>query len=323
MRASIRASGWARLMSVELAPAKPPSGWRPYFDALKQDRLAFGSAIYLVVLVIAVLVGGWVMSDLATDPALRMRNIAPFTLDQGFAYILGSDSLGRSILARIIVGGARTLGVAAITVLIASVVGTLIGIYAGYRGRIFDTLVMRFADVSLAFPGILLAVVLLYIFPPDTWTVVAVLVINRLPLYIRVARAETLEVRERLFVSAAKVLGAGAFTIMRRHIFPVILPTILTVAALDLAVVMLVESSLSFLGMGVQPPAISWGLMVADGRRYLRAAWWLTVFPGLAIVFTAIAINVFSNWLRVVLDPVQSAKIFRQSSAPDDVEERA
>ncbi len=305
-------------MMADTVVERPRARWRVFLGALAQDRLALIAAIYLVVLVLAVTLGGWAMSDLATRQSLQQRNIPPFGFEHGWAYVLGSDSLGRSILARIVLGGSRTLGVAVTTVLIASVIGTLIGIYAGYRGRIFDTLVMRFADVSLAFPGILLAVVLLYIFPPTAWTVVAVLVINRLPLYIRVARAETLEVRERLFVSAARVLGAGSFTIMRRHIFPVILPTILTVAALDLAVVMLVESSLSFLGMGVQPPAISWGLMVSDGRRYMRAAWWLTAFPGLAIVLTAVAINIFSNWLRVMLDPVQSAKLFRQDTADRD-----
>lgn len=305
-------------MMADTVVERPRARWRAVLGALAQDRLALIAAIYLVVLVLAVTLGGWAMSDLATRQSLQQRNIPPFGFEHGWAYVLGSDSLGRSILARIVLGGSRTLGVAVTTVLIASVIGTLIGIYAGYRGRIFDTLVMRFADVSLAFPGILLAVVLLYIFPPTAWTVVAVLVINRLPLYIRVARAETLEVRERLFVSAARVLGAGSLTIMRRHIFPVILPTILTVAALDLAVVMLVESSLSFLGMGVQPPAISWGLMVSDGRRYMRAAWWLTAFPGLAIVLTAVAINVFSNWLRVMLDPVQSAKLFRQDTADRD-----
>lgn len=292
--------------------------WRLVLDALLQDKLALGCMIYLVLLVLVLVIGNFGLAELATKQALRSRNLAPGVM-HGWEYLMGSDSLGRSVLARIVVGGSRTIGVATATVAIATAIGTLVGIVAGYRGGAIDNLVMRFADVSLAFPGILLAVVLLYIFPPAIWTVIIVLVINRLPLYIRVTRAETLEVRERLFVSAARVLGARPSMIMRRHVFPVILPTILTVAALDVAVVMLVESSLSFLGMGVQPPAISWGLMVADGRRYLRAAWWLTFFPGIAIVVTAVAINVVCNWLRVVLDPVQSARLFHQ--APDGDEQ--
>lgn len=281
-------------------------------STLRHDPLATGALIYLILLFVFLVAGGFLLNDMATSQNLRMRNLAPGSLDAGWQYLLGSDSLGRSVLARIVVGGVRTLGVALATVAVASVIGTAIGIYAGYRGGLPDNLVMRVADVSLAFPGILLAVVLLYIFPPALTTVIIVLVVNRLPLYIRVSRAETLEVRERLFVSAARVLGASTWRIATRHVLPVIAPTVLTVATLDVAVVMLVESSLSFLGMGVQPPAISWGLMVADGRRYLRAAWWLTFFPGLAIVLTGIAINLVSNWLRVALDPVQAARLHKQ-----------
>lgn len=305
--------------SVPVSAGRRPAGsrLRPILSSLRHDPLAICAVIYLLVLALALVGGGVLMNDLATRQALQMRNLAPGSIEAGWHYVLGSDSLGRSVLARILVGGLRTLGVSITTVLIASVIGTAIGIFAGYRGGLADNLVMRVADVSLAFPGILLAVVLLYIFPPALSTVVIVLVVNRLPLYIRVSRAETLEVRERLFVSAARVLGASGWRIATRHVLPVIAPTILTVATLDIAVVMLVESSLSFLGMGVQPPAISWGLLVADGRRYLRAAWWLTFFPGLAIVLTGLAINLVSNWLRVALDPVQAARLHKQEADDD------
>ena len=306
----------ARPAELEAPPPSRPA-WLAVLGTIRQDKLALVAVIYLVLLAIVLPLGAIFLQDLATSQNLRQRNLPPGALEAGWQYLLGSDSLGRSVLARVIVGGSRTLGVSLITVLAAMTIGTAIGILSGYRGGWTDNVIMRVADVSLAFPGILLAVVLLYIFSPSLWTVVIVLVVNRLPLYIRVARAETLEVRERLFVSAARVLGASGWRIATRHIFPVILPTILTVATLAVAVVMLVESSLSFLGMGVQPPAMSWGLMVADGRRYLRAAWWLTFFPGLAIVITAIAINLVSNWLRVALDPVQSARLFRQGGDDD------
>jgi len=293
----------------ESTGSKPTGGY--VLASLRHDPLAVGALIYIALLVLVLVGGSVVLGEMAASQNLRMRNLAPGALEAGWQYLLGSDSLGRSVLARIVVGGVRTLGVAFTTVVIASVIGTAIGIYAGYRGGLADNLVMRVADISLAFPGILLAVVLLYIFPPALTTVIVVLIVNRLPLYIRVSRAETLEVRERLFVSAARVLGASTWRIATRHVLPVIAPTILTVATLDVAVVMLVESSLSFLGMGVQPPSISWGLMVADGRRYLRAAWWLTFFPGLAIILTGIAINLVSNWLRVALDPVQAARLHK------------
>lgn len=294
------------------APPRGRPSWQVLLLALRHDKLALVAAIYLLLLVIVLVAGSLMLQDMATQQALRQRNLPPGSIDAGWQFLLGSDSLGRSVLARIILGGSRTLGVAVATVTIATLIGTAIGVLAGYRGGLVDNLIMRAADVSLAFPGILLAVVLLYIFSPSLWTVIIVLVVNRLPLYVRVARAETLEVRERLFVAAAKVLGASGWRITIRHILPVIVPTILTVATLDIAIVMLVESSLSFLGMGVQPPSISWGLMVADGRRYMRAAWWLAFFPGLAIVVTAVAINLVSNWLRVALDPVQAARLYRE-----------
>jgi peptide/nickel transport system permease protein len=301
----------------EVPPPSRPA-WRRLLASLRHDRLAAVAAVYLAVLAVVLVVGSFALEPAATQHALAFRNLPPGSLDAGWQYLLGSDSLGRSVLARVVVGGSRTLGVALSTVAVALVIGTAIGIFSGYKGGIADNLVMRVADVSLAFPGILLAVVLLYIFPPSLLTVIIVLVINRLPLYIRVTRAETLEVRERLFVAAARVLGASGWRIATKHILPVLAPTVLTVATLDVAVVMLVESSLSFLGMGVQPPSISWGLMVADGRRYLRAAWWLTFFPGLAIMLTAIAVNLLSNWLRVALDPVQAARLHGEDETADD-----
>jgi peptide/nickel transport system permease protein len=155
----------------------------------------------------------------------------------------------------------------------------------------------------MSFPSLLLAVIVLYVLSPHVFNVVIVLTITRIPVYIRVARAEVLEVKERLFVESALSMGASDLRILRLHITPIILPTLLTVASLDLANVMLAESSLSFLGIGVQPPGITWGLMVADGRNYLTTAWWLAFWPGMAILLTALAANLLSNWMRIVMDP--------------------
>jgi peptide/nickel transport system permease protein len=157
----------------------------------------------------------------------------------------------------------------------------------------------------MSFPSLLLAVIVLYMLPPSILNLVIVLSITRIPIYLRTSRAEVLEIRERMFVQAAQVMGAGTSRIIFRHILPMVLPTILTIATLDFAVVMLAESSLSFLGIGIQAPEITWGLMVSQGRPYLTTAWWLSFWPGLAIILTTLSLNLVSNWLRIALDPQQ------------------
>jgi peptide/nickel transport system permease protein len=148
-------------------------------------------------------------------------------------------------------------------------------------------------------------VVVLYMFEPRVSNLVIVLAITRVPIYLRTTRAETLEIRERMFVSAARVMGAGSVRIVLRHVVPIVLPTLITVATVDFAFVMLAESALSFLGIGIQPPEITWGLMVAQGRNYLNVAWWLAFWPGLAIMLTTLALNLLSSWMRIATDPVQ------------------
>ena len=157
----------------------------------------------------------------------------------------------------------------------------------------------------MSFPSLLLAVIVLYILGPSVANLIVVLAITRIPVYLRTTRAEVMEVRERMFVQAARVMGASRWRIIFRHILPVVLPTLLTVATLDFAFVMLAESALSFLGIGIQPPEITWGLMVAQGRQYLQTAWWLSVWPGLAIILTTLSLNLLSGWLRIALDPTQ------------------
>lgn len=164
---------------------------------------------------------------------------------------------------------------------------------------------MRLADVIMSFPSLLLAVIVLFMLDSSVFNLVIVLAITRIPVYLRTARAETLEVRERMFVQAAQVMGASAPRIIFRHILPVVLPTLITIATLDFAFVMLAESALSFLGIGIQPPEITWGLMVSQGRPYLTTAWGLSLWPGLAIILTTLSLNLLSNWLRTALDPAQ------------------
>ena len=165
--------------------------------------------------------------------------------------------------------------------------------------------IMRLADVIMSFPSLLLAVIVLYMLEPSIANLVLVLAITRIPIYLRTTRAKVLEVRERMFVQAARVMGASNLRIIFRHILPVILPTLLTIATLDFAFVMLAESALSFLGIGIQAPEVTWGLMVSQGRQYLTNAWWLAFWPGLAIILTTMSLNLLSSWMRVALNPTQ------------------
>lgn len=282
-----------------------PSGSGALLRMLRQDKLALAAASYLLVMIFCALFGPALLGEVATAVNLRARNAPPFSLDNGWLFVLGADALGRSILARLIVAAQNTLAVAAAAVATALLIGSAIGIVAGYAGRWVDNLVMRLADILMSFPSLLMAVVVLYVLEPRVANLVIVLAITRLPIYIRTTRAEVLEIRERMFVNAARVMGAGSLRIVLRHVAPITLPTVITIATIDFAFVMLAESSLSFLGIGIQPPEVTWGLMVAQGRNYLGSAWWLAFFPGLAIMLTTLALNLLSRWLRVATDPTQ------------------
>lgn len=270
---------------------------------LAADRFALVSAIFLILMILAAAIGPELLVDTGMRMNLQMRNAPPFSLEHGFAYLLGGDALGRPILPRLLVAARTTLLITLAVVACSMVLGALLGLVAGYFGRRIDSLIMRVADVVMSFPSLLLAVIVLYVLEPRVGNVVIVLAITRTPVYIRVARAEVLEVRERLFIDGARAAGASDLRIMALHIAPIVLPTIFTVATLDFANVMLAESALSFLGIGVQPPGVTWGLMVATGRNYLTTAWWLAFWPGLAILLTALAANLLSNWLRIAMDP--------------------
>jgi peptide/nickel transport system permease protein len=290
-------------LEAALPPLERP--WRQVFLLLWRDKFALVSALYLGFMVLCALLGPALLEDAATRMNLRGRNAPPFTLDNGWLYLLGADALGRSILARIIVAAANTLAVAAAAVVLAMAIGGTLGLVAGYRGGWLGEVIMRAADVIMSFPSLLLAVVVLYMFEPRVANLVLVLAVTRIPIYLRTTRAEVLEIRERMFVAAARVMGASALRIALRHVVPIVAPTLVTVATLDFAFVMLAESALSFLGIGIQPPEITWGLMVAQGRNYLQTAWWLAFWPGLAIMLTTLALNLLAGWLRIATDPVQ------------------
>ncbi len=277
----------------------------PAVRMLWRDKFALAAAIFLLVAAGCAIFGHTFLSDAASSQNLRGRNSPPFSVEQGWLFILGADALGRPLLARIIVAARNTLMIAGGAVLCSMAVGAALGLVAGYTSKFVSQVIMRLADVIMSFPSLLLAVIVLYMLPPSVTNLVIVLAITRIPVYLRTTRAEVLEIRERMFVQAAKVMGASHLRIIFRHILPIVAPTLLTIATLDFAFVMLAESSLSFLGIGIQPPDITWGLMVSQGRPYLSTAWWLAFWPGLAIILTTLSLNLLSNWMRVALDPVQ------------------
>lgn len=302
---------------IDLVPVKPTTAIIGEGDAAKRrnrstwfrllvnDRVAAAGAVVLGLVFLTAIFGPMLLGDLATRIDLDNSNQGPFTLTQGWANILGTDPLGRSMVARLIVASRTTLSVAIPAVVISAVVGSLIGMWAGFYRGWRETLAMRIADVIMSFPSLLLAVVVLYVFSPSAANIVLVLAITRIPVYLRTARAESAELSTRVFVDAARTFGASGQSIVTRHVLPVVLPTLLTVATLDFCYVMLAESSLSFLGIGIQPPDVSWGLMVAQGRTYLHTAWWLSFFPGLAIVVTTVSATILAAWARIATDPAQ------------------
>ncbi len=289
------------------SPAAPPekSALGTVLSMLWRDKFATAAVIFLAIVVLCAIFGPALLGEAAVKQNLRGRNLPPFTLKQGWLMVLGADALGRPLLARIIVAAQNTLMIASGAVVLSATLGALLGLAAGYGPKWAGTVIMRLADVIMSFPSLLLAVLVLYLLSPSVANVILVLAITRIPVYLRTTRAEVLEVKERMFVQAAEVMGASSGRIVFRHILPMVIPTLVTIATLDFAFVMLAESALSFLGIGIQPPEITWGLMVAQGKQYLANAWWLAFWPGRAIILTTLSLNLLSNWLRIALDPAQ------------------
>lgn len=293
------------MTSVTTLPAREKGAFRVLLGMLWRDKFATFAVIFLLIAVLCAILGPALLGEAATKQNLRARNLPPFSLDRGWLMVLGADALGRPLLARIIVAARNTLMIAAGAVVLSATIGAALGLAAGYGRKWVGTAIMRLADVIMSFPSLLLAVLVLYMLSPSVANVILVLAITRIPVYLRTTRAEVLEIKERMFVQAAQVMGASTPRIVFRHILPMVIPTLVTIATLDFAFVMLAESALSFLGIGIQPPEITWGLMVAQGKQYLSNAWWLAFWPGLAIILTTLSLNLISGWLRIALDPAQ------------------
>ena len=216
---------------------------------------------------------------------------------------LGTDHLGRDILSRILYGGRISLGVGLSAVTLSCVIGVTLGLLAGFHAGGTDALIMRVVDVFLAIPYILLAMGVVFALGPSLVNVILVMAATRWVQFARIVRADVLSIREREFVSGARARGNRSMRLLLRHVLPNALTPIIVVATLELAFMIIYESALSFLGLGVQPPTPTWGWMLSDGRNYIATAWWLATFPGLAIMLTVLAVNLLGDWLRDTLDP--------------------
>jgi peptide/nickel transport system permease protein len=262
----------------------------------------------IVLISLATAVGGPLIAPhSAIDPDLANVRKPPALLENGsLRYLLGTDWQGRDVLSRIIVGTRVSLAVAAMCILIGGLTGSVLGLLAGYRSGWIDALIMRTVDVSLAFPSILLALILAVTVGPSFWVVVTVLVFLIWARYARLVRGEVLSWKQRDFVALARVAGASSTRIVLVHILPNVANSILVLSTLQVGWAILVEASLSFLGAGVPPPTPTWGGMISDGRNYVDTLWWISVFPGFAVVLVVLSFNLLGDWLRDVLDPKSS-----------------
>lgn len=249
---------------------------------------------------LAILLSGLLFPDGGEAINLMARLTHPFV---NAAHPLGTDPLGRDVLARVIVGGKISLKVGAFSVAGAVVVGVVMGLVSGYYRGIWDVIVMRFADVQLALPFILMAITFIAIVGSGLTNTIILLIVSQWVQYARLVRGSVLALREREFILAARAIGVKDWAILFRHLLPNLIGPVIVLMTLNVANNILLESSLTFLGLGVDPMIPSWGGMLADGRTYLQNAWWVSVFPGLAILLTVLGLNLLGDWLRDSLDP--------------------
>ncbi|MGO4571185.1 ABC transporter permease [Microvirga sp. 2TAF3] len=275
-------------------------------QAISSSRRHFRSLEFILGILLAggmslaVLLSPMLFPDGGESMDLMARLVPPF---QNPAHILGTDPLGRDMLARVVVGGKISLTVGLLSMLGAVTLGTLIGLVAGYYRGIAEILLMRFADIQLALPFILVAIMFLAILGTGVDKVIFFMIVAQWVQYARLVRGSVLALREREFILSARAIGVGNGRIIFTHIFPNVLGPIVILMTLNVANNILLESSLTFIGLGVDPLIPSWGGMLADGRTYLQTAWWVSVFPGLAIMFTVLGLNLLGDWLRDLLDP--------------------
>lgn len=268
------------------------------------SRAAVTGVPIILIVVMAAIFAPYISPQDAYEHDLSLRVEPPFWQKGGsISRPLGTDQFGRDLLSRIFIGGRASLTAGVMAVLLATVIGVPLGLLSGYARGLVDEAIMTVVDVMLAFPFLLLAMVIVFLLGPSLRNVVIALGVSGWVTYTRVVRADVLSLREREFVVAARSIGCNEFRIITRHIFPQVVTPLIVVATLQVAGFIVVEAALSFLGLGIQPPTPTWGNMLAEGREYMLDAWWYATFPGLAIMITVLGFNTVGDWLRDILDP--------------------
>jgi peptide/nickel transport system permease protein len=282
-----------------VASAAPAAGRRGRIPGV---LLAAG--LFITLLAVVALAAPWLAPHNPERGSLRARLAGP-TLEaaDGRAHPLGTDHLGRDVLSRIVFGTRVSLTVGFAAVVVGGIVGGLLGLVAGFRGGWLDEAIMTVADAQLAFPFILLAIGIIAVLGPSFPNLVLVVGLSGWVTYARVLRSQVLSLRQRDFVAAILGLGGSVPRVLLRHVLPNVGSTLMVIATLELARAIVLEATLSFLGLGIQPPTPSWGGMIQEGREYLDSAWWISVFPGLVLMLTSLVVSRTGDWLRDVLDP--------------------
>ena len=278
---------------------------RRAFQSMVTSRWALIGMLILLVVTFIAIFGPWLAPFDPNRQNLLMRLSEPGMPGQGdLTYWLGSDQLGRDVLSRLLYGARVSLLVGVAAIVVGGTIGTVAGLVSGYFGGWIDDVIMRLGDIQLAFPFILLAIMFLVVLGPGLVNIILVLGIGQWITYARIVRAQTLSLREKEYVEAARAMGDSTFSILFRTILPNIIAPLTVIASFNVAGVILSEAALSFLGLGVPPDVPTWGSMLSESRDHLLSnKWWMAVFPGLAIVLTVLAFNIIGDWLRDFLDP--------------------
>lgn len=284
-----------------------PTRRRAYWMGFLRSRdviVPAACVLIVVVTVVGALGAPWITHYDPDTGSLRARLDPPtWTLRGDGAHVFGTDQLGRDVFSRLLYGSRITLLVGVLSVVIAGALGVFLGLIAGFYGGKVDRVITVITDIQMSFPFLTLAIALVAVLGPGLRNVVVVLGLSGWVLYSRIVRGEVFRIREAEYVEAARAIGASNVRIMSRTILPNILAPVIVVATFAFAQVVIIEASLSFLGIGVQPPTPTWGGMLADSRQYMQIAWWLICFPGLALMLLVLAINMLGDWLRDYLDP--------------------
>ncbi len=300
-------------MSVETvsntaSPAAPMSPrrkeWRRAWRSLVAAKWPLFALLILACVTFAAIFGPWISPLDPNRQDIMTRLADPLTQGRRSLFLLGTDGLGRDVFSRLLYGARISLLVGICAILVGGTIGVMAGLVSGYFGGWIDDFIMRLGDIQLAFPFILLAIMFLVILGPGVMNIIIVLGIGQWVTYARIVRAQTLSLREKEYVEAARALGDPTFLVIFRTILPNIVAPLTVIASFNVASVILSEASLSFLGLGVPPSVPTWGAMLADSRDQLLAnKWWLAFFPGIAIVLTVLSFNILGDWLRDFLDP--------------------